>query len=58
MSLNKQERLAKKRNDEEEAKAVEREKLNPSFPYKMAIFPYDFFGVESLTATEESKPTS
>jgi hypothetical protein len=58
MSLNKQERLAKKRNDEEEAKAVEREKLNPSFPYKMAIFPYDFFGVESLTATEESEPTS
>jgi hypothetical protein len=58
MSLNKQERLTKKRNDEEEAKAVEREKLNPSFPYKMAIFPYDFFGVESLTATEESKPTS
>lgn len=58
MSLNKQERLTKKRNDEEEAKAVEREKINPSFPYKMAIFPYDFFGVESLTATEESKPTS
>ena len=58
MSLNKQERLTKKRNDEEEAKAVEREKINPSFPYKMAIFPYDFFGVENLTATEESKPTS
>lgn len=58
MSLNKQERLTKKRNDEEEARAVEREKINPSFPYKMAIFPYDFFGVESLTATEESKPTS
>lgn len=58
MSLDKKGRLEKKRSDEEEARAVEREKLNPSFPYKMAIFPYDFFGVENLTASEEDKPTS
>jgi hypothetical protein len=57
MSLDKRERLAKKRNDEEEAKKVEAEKLNPSFPYRMVVFPYDFFGIENLTA-EEEKPTS
>lgn len=58
MSLDKKERLAKKRSDEEEARIAETEKLNPSFPYKMAIFPYDFFGVESLTPSEEDKPSS
>jgi hypothetical protein len=57
MSLNKQANLAKKRSDEEEAKKVEAEKLNPSFPYRMVVFPYDFFGIENLT-TEEEKPTS
>jgi hypothetical protein len=53
MSLDKRERLAKKRNDEEEAKKVESEKLNPSFPYKMEVFPYDFFGVENLSPPDE-----
>ena len=58
MSLDKKERLAKKRSDEEEAKKVEAEKLNPPFPYKMEVFPYDFFGYEQLTAPTEEKSTS
>lgn len=58
MSLDKQANLAKKRSDEEDAKKVEAEKLNPPFPYKMAVFPYDFFGYEQLTATTDSKSTS
>ncbi|MFN6017009.1 MAG: hypothetical protein ACK49N_05490 [Verrucomicrobiota bacterium] len=58
MSLDKKERLAKKRNDEEEAKKVEAEKLNPSFPYKMEVFPYDFFGYEQLTAPTDGASTS
>lgn len=58
MSLNKQERLAKKRNDEQEAKWVEAQKLNPSFPYTMEVFPYVFFGVENLSPQEKEKPTS
>lgn len=58
MSLNKRERLQKKRNDEEEAKMEEAAKLNPSFPYKMEIFPYNFFGIENLSQAEEEKATS
>lgn len=58
MSLDKKERLAKKRSDEEEARVVEREKLNPSFPYKMEVFPYDFFGYEQLTAPIDGVSTS
>lgn len=58
MSLNKRERLAKKRTDEEEEKRIEAEKLNPPFPYKMEVFPYDFFGIENLSQAEEEKSTS
>jgi hypothetical protein len=58
MSLNKRERLAKKRTDEEEEKRIEAEKLNPPFPYKMEVFPYDFFGVGNLSQAEEEKSTS
>lgn len=58
MSLDKKERLAKKRSDEEEARIVEAEKLNPSLPYKMAIFPYDFFGIENLFPTEDEEEES
>lgn len=58
MSLNKRERLAKKRTDEEEEKRIEAEKLNPPFPYKMEVFPYDFFGIENLSQPEEEKSTS
>lgn len=58
MSLNKRERLQKKRNDEEEVKMEEASKLNPSFPYKMEIFPYNFFGIENLSQTEKEKATS
>jgi hypothetical protein len=58
MSLDKKANLAKKRSDAEEAKKVEAEKLNPAFPYKMVVFPYDFFGYEQLTAPTEGKSTS
>ena len=58
MSLDKKERLTKKRNNEEEAKKVEAEKLNPSFPYKREFFPYDFFGYEQLTAPTDGASTS
>lgn len=46
--LDKQSRLAKKRSDAEEAAKTERERLNPTFPYRVAGFPYDFFGVDYL----------
>jgi hypothetical protein len=55
MSLDKKANLEKKRNDEEEAKQTEAAKLNPSFPYKMAVFPYDFFGLENLSPPEDKK---
>jgi len=55
MSLDKKSNLEKKRNNEEEAKQTEAAKLNPSFPYKMAVFPYDFFGLENLDPPEEKK---
>lgn len=58
MSLNKKERLAKIRADEAEEKVAENKKLNPAFPYRMAAFPYDFFGIENLIAIEEEKPSS
>jgi hypothetical protein len=57
MSLDKKASLAKKRSDAEEERMAEKEQLNPSFPYRMAVFPYDFFGIENLTA-EEEKVTS
>jgi len=53
MSLDKKANLEKKRNDEDEAKQTEAGKLNPSFPYKMTVFPYDFFGLENLDPPEE-----
>ncbi|MFN6045989.1 MAG: hypothetical protein ACK49I_11005 [Verrucomicrobiota bacterium] len=58
MSLNKKDRLAKKRSDAQDAKLVEAQKLNPSFPYKMEVFPYGFFGIENLSQPEEKKSTS
>ena len=53
MSLDKKSNLEKKRNNEEEAKQTEAAKLNSSFPYKMEVFPYDFFGVENLSPPED-----
>lgn len=58
MSLDKKGRLEKKRSDAEDARIVEAEKLNPSLPYKMAIFPYDFFGIENLFPTEDEEEKS
>jgi hypothetical protein len=57
MSLDKKGRLARKRSDAEEAILDEAEKLNPSFPYRMEAFPFNFFGVD-IFVTEEEKPTS
>jgi hypothetical protein len=57
MSLDKKGRLARQRSDAEEARLDEAEKLNPSFPYRMEAFPFNFFGVD-IFVTEEEKPTS
>jgi hypothetical protein len=58
MSLNKKAALDKKRSDAEEARMAEKEKLNPRLPYKMLVFPYDFFGVDNLIATKKEKAKS
>ena len=46
--LDKRGRLAKKRSDAEEEAKIEREKFSPEFPYRMEMFPYNFFGVDRL----------
>jgi hypothetical protein len=48
MSLNKKAKMEKKRNVAEDAKTSEASRLNPKLPYRIVVFPYDFFGVENL----------
>jgi hypothetical protein len=55
MSLDKKASLAKKRSDAEEERMAEKERLNPRFPYRMEVFPYDFFGVENLTPEKKDE---
>ena len=55
MSLDKKAQLAKKRSDAEEDRMAEKERLNPRFPYRMEVFPYDFFGIENLTPEKKDK---
>ena len=58
MSLDKKAQLAKKRSDAEEERMAEKERLNPRFPYNMAVFPYDFFGIENLIPEKKDKSQS
>lgn len=53
MSLDKKAKLEKKQNEANEQKLVVAETLNPKFPYRMIVFPYNFFGLENLVPREE-----
>jgi hypothetical protein len=54
MSFDKKTKMAKRRNADE-VKIAEASRLNPKLPYRIVVFPYDFFGVENLVPKKEEK---